>query len=50
MIAKKQLIPAIKTYIYHYNYKRFPQRPNHRTPIEYRVLMSASYSFLQFSI
>ncbi|MGH1049337.1 IS3 family transposase, partial [Bacillus mycoides] len=25
------------TYIYHYNYKRFQKRLNHRAPIEYRI-------------
>ncbi|WP_353050931.1 IS3 family transposase [Bacillus mycoides] len=34
-------IPAIEIYIYHYNYKRFQKRLNHRAPIEYRISMAA---------
>ncbi|MFK4322874.1 putative transposase [Bacillus sp. RC145] len=46
--TKGELIQAIETYIYHYNYKRFQKRLNHRAPIEYRISMAA-YSFLQLS-
>ncbi|WP_367890491.1 MULTISPECIES: hypothetical protein [Bacillus] len=27
--------------MYHYNYKRFQKRLNHRAPIEYRISMAA---------
>ncbi|MGE7765713.1 IS3 family transposase [Peribacillus sp. NPDC096540] len=36
-----ELIQAIETYIYHYNYKRFQKRLNHRAPFEYRISMVA---------
>ena len=39
--TKEELIQAIETYIYHYNYKRFQKRLNHRAPIEYRISMAA---------
>ncbi|WP_070146076.1 IS3 family transposase, partial [Bacillus mycoides] len=39
--TKGELIQAIETYIYHYNYKRFQKRLNHRAPIEYRISMAA---------
>ncbi|WP_328042892.1 IS3 family transposase [Bacillus nitratireducens] len=39
--TKGALIQAIETYIYHYNYKRFQKRLNHRAPIEYRISMAA---------
>ncbi|WP_417894394.1 transposase [Bacillus pseudomycoides] len=39
--TKEGLIQAIETYIYHYNYKRFQKRLNHRAPIEYRISMAA---------
>uniref|UniRef100_UPI00402AA1FC IS3 family transposase n=1 Tax=Bacillus sp. DX2.2 TaxID=3073452 RepID=UPI00402AA1FC len=38
---EKELIQTIETYIYHYNYKRFQKRLNHRAPIEYRISMAA---------
>ncbi|MED2996739.1 MULTISPECIES: IS3 family transposase [Bacillus] len=38
--TKGELIQAIETYIYHYNYKRFQKRLNHRAPIEYRISMA----------
>ncbi|WP_206777231.1 IS3 family transposase [Bacillus cereus group sp. N21] len=37
----REQIQAIETYIYHYNYKRFQKRLNHRAPIEYRISMAA---------
>ncbi|EEM58628.1 Transposase [Bacillus thuringiensis serovar monterrey BGSC 4AJ1] len=39
--TKEELIQAIETYTYHYNYKRFQKRLNHRAPIEYRISMAA---------
>ncbi|WP_354669989.1 hypothetical protein [Paenibacillus sp. BSR1-1] len=27
--------------MYHYNYKRFQKRLNHRAPVEYRITMAA---------
>ncbi|PDY44176.1 transposase [Bacillus pseudomycoides] len=39
--TKEELIQAIETYIYHYNYKRFQKRLNHRASIEYRSSMAA---------
>ncbi|EOO25562.1 hypothetical protein IIU_06107 [Bacillus cereus VD133] len=38
---EKELVQAIETYMYHYNYKRFQKRLNHRAPIEYRISMAA---------
>ncbi|WP_459580231.1 IS3 family transposase [Bacillus thuringiensis] len=39
--TKDELIQAIETYSYHYNYKRFQKRLNHQAPIEYRISMAA---------
>ncbi|RFT65563.1 hypothetical protein D0U04_18955 [Bacillus clarus] len=39
--TKEELIKAIETYIYHYNYKRFQKRLNYRAPIEYRISIAA---------
>ncbi|MGX5576533.1 IS3 family transposase [Bacillus toyonensis] len=38
---EKELVQAIETYIYHYNYKRFQKRLHYRAPIEYRISMAA---------
>ncbi|WP_425481979.1 IS3 family transposase [Cytobacillus depressus] len=39
--TEEELIQAIETYMYHYNYKRFQKRLNHRAPVEYRITMAA---------
>ncbi|MDR4291029.1 DDE-type integrase/transposase/recombinase [Bacillus cereus] len=39
--TKEELIQAIETDIYHYKFKRFQKRLNHRAKIEYRISMAA---------
>ncbi|MGV3464596.1 MAG: IS3 family transposase [Heyndrickxia sp.] len=39
--TEDELIQAIETYMYRYNYKRFQKRLNHRAPVEYRITMAA---------
>ncbi|HFF3743178.1 TPA: IS3 family transposase [Bacillus cereus] len=38
--TKGELIQAIETYIYHYNYKRFQKRLNHRAPFTYQLIQN----------
>ncbi|MED1472696.1 IS3 family transposase [Bacillus salipaludis] len=39
--TEEELIQAIETFMYEYNYKRFQKRLNHRAPVEYRITMAA---------
>ncbi|WP_419880423.1 IS3 family transposase [Peribacillus sp. B-H-3] len=39
--TEEELIQAIETFMYEYNYKRFQKRLNHRAPVEFRITMAA---------